>query len=56
VIKLLNPIRKLLADDEGATMVEYGLLIILIALICAVALIPLGKEVKDIFEDVSVLF
>lgn len=40
-------------DEEGQGMVEYGLLIGLIAVIVIVALVVLGPRVRDLFTRVS---
>lgn len=41
------------ADDEGQTLVEYALLLALIAIIVLVALFFLGPVVSAIFQDVG---
>lgn len=38
-------------SDEGATMVEYGLMIALIAIVALVAVEMLGVGVTDIFQE-----
>ena len=40
-------------DDEGATMVEYGLLVSLIAVVVAVGATTLGTAIKALFTSVS---
>ena len=40
-------------DEEGQTLVEYGLLLALIAIIVIVALLFLGPIVSDIFSNVA---
>jgi pilus assembly protein Flp/PilA len=40
-------------DEEGQTLVEYGLLLALIAIIVIVALLFLGPIVSDIFSNVG---
>jgi pilus assembly protein Flp/PilA len=40
-------------DEEGQTLVEYGLLLALIAIIVIVALIILGPIVSRIFKKVG---
>ena len=40
-------------DDEGATMVEYGLLVALIAVVVAVAAATLGTQIAALFTRVS---
>jgi pilus assembly protein Flp/PilA len=40
-------------DEEGQTLVEYGLLLALIAIIVIVALLFLGPLISDIFSNVG---
>jgi pilus assembly protein Flp/PilA len=40
-------------EEEGQTLVEYGLLLALIAIIVIVALLFLGPIVSQIFSDVA---
>ncbi len=40
-------------DEDGQTLVEYGLLLALIAIIVIVALLFLGPIVSDIFSNVG---
>jgi pilus assembly protein Flp/PilA len=40
-------------EEEGATMVEYGLMVTLIALVCFGAVGALGQSVVPIFEGVN---
>jgi pilus assembly protein Flp/PilA len=40
-------------SDRGATMVEYGLLVALIAVVVAVAAATLGTEIAALFDRVS---
>ncbi|WP_446666296.1 Flp family type IVb pilin [Flexivirga sp. B27] len=39
--------------DRGATMVEYGLLVALIAVIVAVAATTLGEGIAGLFDEVT---
>jgi pilus assembly protein Flp/PilA len=39
--------------DEGATMVEYGLMVALIAIVAMIAVTALGGSVRDIFQNVA---
>jgi pilus assembly protein Flp/PilA len=39
--------------DEGATMVEYGLLVALIAIVAAVTVTILGGGLQGLFGDVA---
>jgi pilus assembly protein Flp/PilA len=40
-------------DECGASMVEYGLLVALIALVCVLALTSLGTNLSGQFNSVS---
>ncbi len=40
-------------DEEGQTLVEYGLLLALIAIVVIAALVILGPIVRDIFTNVG---
>ena len=40
-------------DEEGQTLVEYGLLLALIAIIVIVALLFIGPIVSQIFQNVG---
>lgn len=51
VSNLLSRIRR--DDEEGQTLVEYGLLLALIAIIVIVALLFLGPLVSGIFQEVG---
>ena len=46
---------KLLKDDEGATMVEYAFMVMLIALVCVGAVTLIGPRVAAIFENAELL-
>jgi pilus assembly protein Flp/PilA len=39
--------KKFSSDDEGAALVEYGLLVLLIAVLCIVAIKVLGSKVNN---------
>lgn len=39
--------------EDGATAVEYGLMVALIALIIIAAVMLLGRNLSSIFEDMS---
>ncbi len=51
VSNLLALIRR--DDEEGQTLVEYGLLLALIAIVVIAALIILGPIVSGIFDEVG---
>lgn len=42
-----------LDEDEGATMVEYALLIALIAIVVVAALVILGPKIAGLFNNTS---
>ena len=46
-------LRKWFKDEEGQGMVEYGLIIGLIAVVVIVALVALGPKIRDMFNDVN---
>ena len=41
------------SKDDGATMVEYGLMVALIAVVALVAVTALGGSVTGIFQNVA---
>lgn len=43
----------MLRDDEGASMVEYGIMIALVAAVCIVLISTLGKSVSSQFSSVN---
>lgn len=40
-------------DEEGATMVEYALMLALIAIVCIAAVTIVGTSAKEVFESSS---
>lgn len=46
-------VKKLLANESGATAIEYALIAGLISVIAILALTNVGKSVKKVFEDVD---
>ncbi|TYQ12965.1 UNVERIFIED_CONTAM: pilus assembly protein Flp/PilA [Acetivibrio alkalicellulosi] len=49
----LSYLRTLLGSKKGQGMVEYGLIISLIAVACIAALLILGPTIADLFTEVS---
>ena len=43
----------MLRDEQGATMVEYGIMVALIAVIVMVAVGPLGLAIQGLFQQVT---
>lgn len=37
-------------DDHGATMVEYGLMVSLVAVVCILAVTALGTSISGVFN------
>lgn len=50
---MFNNIITMLRDEEGATMVEYGLLVSLIAMVALVGVTTLGTNLKALFNNVA---
>lgn len=40
-------------DEEGATMVEYGLMVALIAIVCIGAVSSIGTNLNAVFSDIA---
>jgi len=53
VTRLRNALLRLRRRDDGASAVEYGLLVALIAVIIAVAVATLGTNLQDKFTEVG---
>jgi len=50
---LMVGIKRFLKDEEGATMVEYGLLAALIAIVCIAAITAVGSELNIVFQTIA---
>jgi pilus assembly protein Flp/PilA len=50
---MIENIKVFLKDEEGASMVEYGLLVALIAVACIVALTAMGGGIAAIFTQIT---
>ncbi len=46
-------VNKFLADDQGASMVEYALLVILIAIVALVAVTLAGTELSSTYSEIA---
>ena len=51
--KIYSTLAAFINDEEGATMIEYALLVALIAVVVAAALVTLGTAVKTKYSSVS---
>jgi pilus assembly protein Flp/PilA len=40
-------------DEEGATMVKYGLMVALIAIVCLLAVQLIGTNLNAVFEAIA---
>ena len=50
---MTNAFLDMLKDDEGATLVEYGLVVSLIAVAAIVAIQSLGTQVSATFNNIA---
>jgi pilus assembly protein Flp/PilA len=50
---MIEIVNRLARDDRGATLVEYGLLLALVALAAVVAMGTLGGQVSALFTNAS---
>ena len=51
--KLAAATKRFVKGEEGATMVEYGLMVALIAVVCIVAVALLGTNLSTLFNNVA---
>lgn len=51
--RILNATRRFLADESGATMAEYALVVALIAAACIAAVTALGTAISSKFGTVT---
>ena len=49
----MNALKTMLTDESGATMVEYGIMVALIAAVCIVLISTLGGKVSTAFSSVN---
>ena len=49
---MLKMIKRFLKDEEGATMVEYGLMVGLIAAVCVAVVTTLGTTIQAKFQAI----
>jgi pilus assembly protein Flp/PilA len=50
---MLAQLKRLLFDESGQGMVEYGLILALIAIVVIGALVVLGPKIADIFRSIG---
>ena len=51
--KLAGSFRSFLTDEDGATMVEYGMMVALIAAVCIGIVTTLGTSIQGVFSAVN---
>jgi pilus assembly protein Flp/PilA len=51
--ELLAASTKFIRDEEGASLVEYGLLLTLVAVVCIAAITLLGTSISDMLTKVA---
>jgi len=44
---------KFVRDEDGASLVEYGLLLSLVAVVCILAITTLGSSISDMFTKLA---
>ena len=52
-MKLISFLLEFLREEEGQDLIEYALLVALIALVCVAALTTAGSQVNTIFENIK---
>jgi pilus assembly protein Flp/PilA len=52
-MKLYTLVRDFVRKEDGQDLIEYALLVALIALVCVGALITAGSQVNTIFRNIS---
>ena len=50
---MLSFVKNFVREEEGATMVEYGLMVALIAVVCIVAVALIGTNLDTMFNQVA---
>jgi pilus assembly protein Flp/PilA len=53
VMNLISYLRRLLRNESGQDLLEYALLVALIALVCVAVVTSTGSGVKTIFSNIS---
>jgi len=51
--KLLAARTKFVRDEDGASLVEYGLLLSLVAVVCILAITTLGTSISTMFTTLA---
>jgi Flp pilus assembly pilin Flp len=48
-------VKAFLANEDGAALIEYGMLVLLVALLCIVAVKTIGSKVANGFNSANTL-
>ncbi len=51
--KILSGIKTFAREEAGATMVEYGLMLALIAIVCIAAVALIGTKAQTVFTNAA---
>ena len=49
----MQTLRNFVKNEDGATMVEYGLMLALIAIVCILAVTAIGTSANGVFQDTA---
>ena len=49
----MSKLMQRLTNDRGASMVEYGLLVVLIAIVALTAVAMMGEEVSNLYSEID---
>ena len=50
---MISSLKSMIRDEDGATMVEYGLLVALIAMVALVGVTTLGSNLQSLYTAVA---
>ncbi len=53
MMNILVKVQDLLKNEEGQDLVEYGLVVALVALFAVTAMKALGTEISTVFSDIT---
>ncbi len=53
MLALWTKVTTWMKDEKGASMVEYALLVVLIAIVALVAVTLAGNEVSEVFSEIA---
>lgn len=51
-MNIINRIRKIVREESGQDLIEYAMLVALIALGCVIAVTAAGNKVTDVFNAI----